>query len=188
MLTSLFTERSKRAYRAAHATHQAKGKSLLATYHQDRDHTLNEYPHVARWHEAFENFDFATASDRGLLRQLKQDGFLEEQLPVQSPEAATFRYSLISPRILDVERLASNPAKVSYAFTNLKFCIRRSDESLKGVAVPGGWKNVALVDSEIFEIPQNVSPDNFDDMEKIHVYYLVGEVARHVFAHQDRVA
>ncbi len=38
--------------------------------------------------------------------------------------------------------------------------------------MPDGWRDASLVDTELFELPPGVTPDELDDREKIHLIYL----------------
>jgi hypothetical protein len=75
-----------------------------------------------------------------------------------------FVVRIISPKVFDAFRTGSGP-RSDYAFTTVKVCLRR-DPVPDTLAVPPGWSNPALIDTEFFELPPDVSEEMFDDLVK----------------------
>jgi hypothetical protein len=171
----LLTAESLASFNAAKITAAGNAPALFAQFENERSTYLAAYPELARWNNAIVNFDFTTASDAELLASLVDDGFLaidNDPTEQQVPDSAVFRFKLIAPKIVDAFMTGAG-MKVDYAYNSLHVCFRRAAIPAT-VIVPTGWRDTVLIDCEIFELPYRVAPDNFDDREKIHVYYLAG--------------
>jgi hypothetical protein len=93
------------------------------------------------------------------------------------PDHATFHVCIASAKIFDAFQTENGP-KTTYAYTRVKVCLRRKPAPPS--LAPHDWKDVALIDTEFFELPHGTTLDpederkTLDDMEKIHVVYLAG--------------
>jgi hypothetical protein len=170
----LLTPESLAAFNAAKATAAGHAPDLFAQFTGERESHLATYPDLRRWNEAIENFDFEAASQSQILASMIADGFLDHDHDPseQSPDSAVFRFKLIAPKIVDAFVTAAG-IKVDYAYNSLHVCFRRAAVP-DTVLIPPGWRDTILIDCEVFELPYRVAADNFDDREKIHVYYLAG--------------
>jgi hypothetical protein len=169
----IFTPDSIAEFRRRTVEARQTGQRLVDQYRREHEDQLRDSPDLRAWIDALEDGDLDAASDPGLWTRLCAAGFIEVvTATTPHPDHGVFHFKIISPRVFDGFRTEGGP-RADYAFTTVKACLRRSDVHA-GVAIPEGWTETAVVDTELFELPPNVSEDNVDDLEKIHLIYLVG--------------
>ena len=169
----VFTAESIEAFRQRKAEADGLGGHLVDQYLQDRADQLRNEPALREWIDALENGDLAAATEAVLWSRLSAQGFIEVPT-ARTPHSdrGVFLLRIISPKIFDGFRAADGP-RADYAFTTIKVCLRR-DAIPDKVTVPESWRYPALVDTELFELPAEVSEDTFDDREKIHLIFIAG--------------
>ncbi|MFO0954182.1 MAG: hypothetical protein U0835_24105 [Isosphaeraceae bacterium] len=169
----LFTPETRTEFLRRTAEATGPGQQLLAQYREDREAQIDQAPDLQTWIDALEDCDLVAATDAGLWLRMAAQGFIEVPTPrTPYPDRGVFVVRIISPRVFDAFRSGDGPGPRSdYAFTTVRICLRR-DPVPDRLAVPPGWSNPALVDTELFEEPPDVTEDMFDDLEKIHVIYL----------------
>jgi hypothetical protein len=167
----LFTPESMAQFRRRTAQAAGLGQQLLQQYREDREAQIAEAPDLQAWIDALEDGDLAAATDPGLWSRMAALGFIEVPTP-RTPHAdhGVFVVRIISPKVFDAFRTGDGP-RSDYAFTTVNVCLRR-DAVPGGLAVPLRWSNPALIDTELFELPPDVTDDAFVDLEKIHIIYL----------------
>ena len=171
-LSDILTAASVENFNRLHADATTTGQDMMADYRKLREESLAEYPALDRWVTSMEQFRFAEAAAPALLQSLYNDGFIRLPQHDRSEASAVIDYEFISPRFLDAFRPSGEPS-TQYAFTTAKFCCRREDLP-KDSPLRGDLVDPCLVNCEVFELPMGVTRDTFDDREKIHVIYLVG--------------
>jgi hypothetical protein len=147
------------------------GKRLFERYREEREAQVESAPDLQAWIDALGNGDLATATDSGLWARMAEQGFIEfptSRTPYS--DHGVFVCRIISPKVFDAFRTGDGP-RSDYAFTMVKLCLRRNAVP-RNLEVPPRWRDPALIDTELFELPAGVSEDMFDDLEKIHVVYL----------------
>jgi len=171
-LNHLLTAESVEEFRRLTQEAQAAGPGLFAEYSRDREQEVASSPILRRWIRALEDGGLDEAAGADLWAEMIGRGFVE--LPAGPPthaDTANFEFRVISPKVLDAYRDTAAP-RLQYALTEVRVCARREPLASPRVVVPAGWRDAVVVDTELFEIPPNVSPDNVDDREKIHLIYL----------------
>jgi hypothetical protein len=164
---ALFTPESMAQFQRRTAEATGPGQELLQQYRQDRETQINDAPDLQTWIDALEEANLAAATDEGLWSRMASGGFIEVPTPrTPYPDHGVFLVRIISPKVFDAFRTRRGPRSDS-----VKVCLRR-DPVPDALAVPPEWSNPALIDTELFELPPDVSEDMFDDLEKIHVVYL----------------
>ena len=186
----LFTAESIEEFRRLTEDAAEAGHALMEQYRTDRNAelaVLSENTNAGMvtssdlksWIAVFEDGGLAGAASPGLWSGLIEQGFIicrTETCPY--PDNGVFEVEMISPKVFDGYR-RDKQLTSQYAFTKVQVCLRRRNEVPKDVQIPAGWRGVALVDTELFELPPDVASDNFDDREKIHVIYLAGQENGH---------
>lgn len=151
----------------------------MAEYRSDHASQLQESPEVSEWIKALEEGDLDTAASSSLWSRLKTAGLIEmdEHRP-PLPDSGCFPVKVIASRLFDAFQSENGP-RTNYAFTTVKICLRRVPVQ-GSPEIPSGWEDVALIDTELFELPHGTTlepePGTLDDMEKIHVVYLAGVI------------
>ncbi|MGD9713917.1 MAG: hypothetical protein AB7V46_17945 [Thermomicrobiales bacterium] len=170
----LFTDDSIRAFQQRTADAVVPGRMTFEEYVRDREAQLQGSPELVQWVMSLEEGDVASAAAPELWSALVDQGFVTcpEVRAVRGHEVV-FPFEVISPKVLDAFR-ENDEARAGYAFTKVQVCLRKENAVPRGVVVPEGWRDTALVNTELFELPPGVTPDNMDDREKIHVIYLAG--------------
>ena len=141
---------------------------------RDREAQLQDSPELVRWIKSLEEGTLASAAAPDLWSALVDQGFVicPAARAVRGHDVV-YRFELISPKVLDAFR-ENEEARAGYAFTTVQVCLRKEKAVPQGVVVPEDWRDTALVNTELFELPPGVTPDNMDDREKIHLIYLAG--------------
>ncbi len=169
----IFTAESIEEFRRRTAEASGPGQQLLDQYRGDHEDQLREAPDLQAWIDALEDGDLDAASDAGLWTRLHAQGFIAVVTArTPHPEQGIFLLRIISPRIFDGFRTPDGP-KADFAFTTVEVRLRR-EAVPAGVVIPAGWTETAVIDTELFELPPDVSEDEFEDLEKIHLVYLAG--------------
>lgn len=162
----LFTPESMAQFRQRTTEAAGSGQQLLQQYRSDHEAQIAGAPDLQSWIDTLEDGDLAAATDAGLWSRMARLGFIEFPTPrTLYPDHGVFVVRIISPKIFDAFRNESG-ARSDYAFTTVKVCLRR-DPVPRSLAVPKGWSNPALIDTELFELSPDVTEDMFDDLEKI---------------------
>ncbi len=170
----LFTDDSIRAFQQRTADAAVPGRMTFGEYMRDREAQLQASPELVQWITSLEEGTLASAAAPELWSALVAQGFVicPTARAVRGHDAV-FTFEVISPKVLDVFR-ENDEARAGYAFTKVQVCLRKENAVPPGVVVPEGWRDAALVNTELFELPPGVTPDNLDDREKIHLIYLAG--------------
>jgi hypothetical protein len=174
----LFTPESLAQFRLWTTNALGPGIQLLQEYRKDREAELANSPDLQTWINSLEEADISAASNAGLWSRMSAQSYIEFPTPkVPHEDHGVFVVRIISPKVFDAFRDRDKPdmPRSNYAFTTVKVCLRR-DAIPDGLAVPQGWSNPALIDTELFELPPYVTEDMFDDLEKIHIIYLAATV------------
>jgi hypothetical protein len=168
----LFTPESVAAYQSQLEAAATPARELFAEYVRDREEQLKSSQTLTDWINALEEGTLTAAADPALWSGLIRDGFITcPPANAPNPDHGTFSFRVISPKVMDAFRDRAEP-RSDYAFTEVRVCARRDRGVPPTISVPKGWENAALVDTELFELPPDVTPDNMDDREKIHLVYL----------------
>ena len=173
----LFTSESREEFNRR--TNQAvePANRLLSEYRND--HAVeSQTPELREWIDALEEGNLDAAASGDLWSRLARAGYIETDTnQAVHPDHATFQVKIASAKILDAFQTENGP-KATYAYTTLKVCLRRKEAPLS--LVSHDWLDVAIIDTEIFELPHGTTLDpederkTLDDMEKIHLIYLAG--------------
>jgi hypothetical protein len=169
----VFTAESLAEFERRTAEADGRGQQLLAQYRQDHGNQLRDAPDLHAWIDALKDGDLDVAKDAALWSRLAEQGFIEvPAVRASHPDHGVFRFRIVSAKVFDGFRGPGGP-RADYAFTTVRVCLRR--ESVPStVTVPEDWRAPVLIDTELFELPADVSDDMFDDREKIHLIYLAG--------------
>ena len=142
------------------------GQRLFERYREEREAQVESAPDLRTWIDALEDGDLAAATDSGLWARMAEQGFIEFPTPRTHYSAhGVFVCRIISPKVFDAFRTGDGP-RSDYVFTTVKVCLRR-DAVPRSLEVPARWRDPALIDTELFELPAAASEDMFDDLEKI---------------------
>jgi hypothetical protein len=173
-IEDLFTDESIRAFQQRTVDATVPGRITFDEYVCDREAQLRDSPALVTWITSLEEGTLASAAAPALWSALIEQGFvIYPATPAVLGHDAVFCFQVISPKVLDAFR-ESEESHVQYAFTNVKVCLRKENVVPLGAVVPSGWRDVAIVNAELFELPAGVTPDNLDDREKIHLIYIAG--------------
>ncbi len=168
----IFTPESVEAYQSHYQMAATPGLELFEEYVRDREEQLRDSPDLARWISILEEGDLTSAADPTLWSSLIRDGFIAcEPKKFNHSTQESFLFRLISPKVFDAFRDRAN-LHSDYAFTEVRVCTRINQVVSSTINIPDRWDNPALIDTELFELPPDVAPDNMDDREKIHLIYL----------------
>ena len=175
-IDGFITAESQSKYKQIRDEYVQKYGPLLNTYRMDYTATIQAFPCLGTWLRSLDDCNWQVAADTTLWKQLAADGFL---LKLGTPKAdvgstnAKHRMQLVNPRVLDAFH-AQQGRSVNYAFNEMRVCVQKNTAIPPTVRVPAAWRNVCMVDTEIFDLPPEFVGDLFDDREKIHAVYLVG--------------
>jgi hypothetical protein len=144
-------------------------------YTELRDEFRTHSPAFKQWIKALENQNLTGAIDPKLWQVMLKDDLIRLGSVVEPfSRLGVFQFEILSPKIVAVLRRDGAGSEIDSAFTRVKACLRRDAIGDSPVVVPESWTEPALVDTELFELPPHMTPDLFDDREKIHVIYLAG--------------
>ncbi len=170
----LFTEASIQAFRQRTLDAAETAGTPFGEYVRDREAQLQDSPELVNWITSLEEGTLSSAAVPALWSALFEQGFVIGPTErAHRGNDAVFQFQVISPKVLDAFR-ENGVAEAGYAFTTVQVCLRRENVVSKEVAVPDGWQDTAIINTELFELPSGVTPDNMDDREKIHLIYLAG--------------